>query len=306
MSFSNLKFFVVEALTNLRKSGVMAIVTISTIAISLVLMGTFLLATMNMEGFLAQMQSEALITAYLNKDATLDSANTFYLRLTSLEEVENVKVVTPEEAASELFTNADDQKLLQIGLENNENPLPYTIRIKIKNTESLEKMLKKLKNDPLVDSVNYGEDLYRQLDGLSKLLWIVSLVIVILLGMASLFIVYNTVRLTLFMRREEIIIMKLVGATNWFVRGPFIVEGFLEGMLASTLSIIILLLSYNFILTKLAELIPFFNSTISVEQLFKLSMKLFMMGIVLGVSGSLISLRDINKFSRSTALYEGI
>ena len=131
---------------------------------------------------------------------------------------------------------------------------------------------------------------------MSKLLWIVSLIVVILLGLASLFIVYNTVRLTLFMRREEIIIMKLVGATNWFVRGPFVVEGFLEGLLASTMSVVVLLLSYNFILTKLAELIPFFNSTITVEQLFKLSIKLFMMGIVLGVSGSLISLRDINEF----------
>ncbi len=306
MSYSNLKFFIVEALTNMRKSGVMAFITISTIAISLILMGTFLLATMNMEGFLAQMQSEALVTAYLKKDATLDSANTLYLRLTSLEEIENVKVISPEDAANELFTNPDDKKLLQIGLDNNENPLPFTIRIKIKNTESLEKILKKLKNEPLVDSVNYGEDLYKQLEGMSKLLWIVSLIVVILLGLASLFIVYNTVRLTLFMRREEIIIMKLVGATNWFVRGPFVVEGFLEGLLASTMSVVVLLLSYNFILTKLAELIPFFNSTITVEQLFKLSIKLFMMGIVLGVSGSLISLRDINKFSRSTALYEGI
>ena len=81
MSYSNLKFFIVEALTNMRKSGVMAFITISTIAISLILMGTFLLATMNMEGFLAQMQSEALVTAYLKKDATLDSANTLYLRL---------------------------------------------------------------------------------------------------------------------------------------------------------------------------------------------------------------------------------
>ena len=128
----------------------------------------------------------------------------------------------------------------------------------------------------------------------------------ILLGVASLFVVYNTVRLTLFMRREEIIIMKLVGATNWFVRGPFIVEGLIQGVFASTIAVFLLFLSYNFVLTKLAELIPFFTTDIGVDQLFKLAMKLFMMGVVLGVSGSLISLRDINRFSRSTALYEGV
>ena len=76
MSLSNLKFFIVEALKNLRKSGVMYFITISTISIALVMMGTFLLATMNMEGFLSQMQSEALVTAYLKKTADIDSANT--------------------------------------------------------------------------------------------------------------------------------------------------------------------------------------------------------------------------------------
>ncbi len=306
MSFSNLKFFIVEALTNIRRSGVMAFITISTISIALVLMGTFLLATMNMEEFLNQMQSEALVTAYLKKTAEMDSANTLSLRLSAFDEVEKIQVVSPEEAAKELFSDPNEQQLLQIGITNEENPLPITLRIKIKGGTDLKSLLQKLKNEPLVDNYSYGEELFRQFEGLSRLLWIVSLVIVILLGLASLFIVYNTVRLTLFMRREEVIIMKLVGATNWFVRGPFIVEGFMEGVFASTLAILILSMSYNFVIVKFSELIPFFTPEINADQLIKLAIKLFLMGVVLGVSGSLISLRDINKFSRSTAMYEGI
>ena len=306
MSFSNLKFFIVEALTNLRRSGVMAFITISTISIALVMMGTFLLATMNMESFLNQMQSEALVTAYLKKTTDFDSANTLSLRISALDEVERIQVVSPEEAARELFSDPNEQQLLQIGITNEENPLPITLRIKIKGGSNLKSLLEKLKNEPLVDTFSYGEELFKQFEGLSSLLWIVSLAIIILLGLASLFIVYNTVRLTLFMRREEVIIMKLVGATNWFVRGPFIVEGFMEGVFASTLAIFILALSYNFIIAKFAELIPFFTPDVGPDQLVKLAVKLFMMGVVLGISGSLISLRDINKFSRSTALYEGI
>ncbi len=306
MSFSNLKFFLIEALTNLRRSGVMAFITISTICIALVLMGTFLLVTMNMEGFLAQMQSEALVTAYLKKTADIDAANTLSLRLTSFDEVEKIQVVSPEDAAKELFSDPNEQRLLQIGITADENPLPTTLRIKVKNGSDLNSLLEKLKNEPLIDTFSYGEELYRQFEGLSRLLWSASLVVIILLGLASLFIVYNTVRLTLFMRREEIIIMKLVGATNWFVRGPFVVEGLIQGVFASSIAILLLFLSYNFVLTKLAELIPFFTPDIGVDQLFKLAVKLFMMGVVLGVSGSLISLRDINKFSRSTALYEGV
>ena len=108
MSYSNLKFFIVEALTNIRKSGVMAFITISTIAIALVLMGTFLLATMNMESFLSQMQSEAFVTAYLKKDTDIDAASTLKLRFEALEEVEKIMLVTPEEAAKELFNHLRD------------------------------------------------------------------------------------------------------------------------------------------------------------------------------------------------------
>lgn len=306
MSLSNLKFFIIEAITNIRRSGIMAFITMSTIAIALLMMGTFLLATMNMEGFLDQMQSEALVTAYLKKNVDVDSAQTLSLRLTAFDEVEKIQVVSPEDAARELFSDPNEQQLLQIGITADENPLPTTLRIKVRSGSDLSSLLEKLKNESMIDTFSYGEELYQQFEGMSRLLWGSSLVVIILLGLASLFIVYNTVRLTLYMRREEIIIMKLVGATNWFVRGPFIVEGFIQGILASTVAVILLFMSYNFVLGKLTELIPFFTMDVGIDQLVKLAIKLFMMGVVLGISGSLISLRDISKFSKSTALYEGI
>jgi cell division transport system permease protein len=102
------------------------------------------------------------------------------------------------------------------------------------------------------------------------------------------------------MRREEIIIMKLVGATNWFVRGPFIIEGFIQGAIGSLIAILFLFATYQFILAKLALLTPFFVNNISFDQFFKLAAKLFMMGMILGVSGSLLSLRNISGFSKAT------
>ena len=299
MSLANLNFFMSEAATNLRRSGMMSFITISTIGIALIMMGAFLLATMNMESFLYQMQAEALVTAYLKPEVSISDAKTLSLRLTSLEEIENIMVVTPEQAAKELFSNPDDQQLMQIGITPEENPLPTTLRMKVKAGTHLPPLLEKLKSEPLIDNFSYGEELFQQFQGLSTSLGH-SLVIVIMLGLASLFIVYNTVRLTHYMRREEIIIMKLVGATNWFVRGPFIVEGFIQGMVGSFLAIIVLFATYRFALGKLSELIPFFTASIGFEQMFKLAAKLFMMGLVLGISGSLLSLRDINRFSKST------
>lgn len=300
MSLANFSFFMSEATTNLKRSAMMAFITVSTIGIALIMMGAFLLATMNMESFLEQMRSEALVTAYLHKNVSITDAKTLSLRLTSLDEIENIDVVTPEQAARELFSNPDDQQLLQIGITKESNPLPTTLRIKLKSGSQLQSVLTKVKSEPMIDNFSYGEDLFQQFQGLSHLLWLSSLIIVVMLGMASLFIVYNTVRLTLFMRREEIVIMKLVGATNWFVRGPFIVEGFIQGLIGSVLAIVILFSSYRFVLAKLSELIPFFSADIGLEQLFKLAAKLLMMGIVLGISGSLLSLRNISKFSKST------
>ncbi len=300
MSLANLSFFVNEAGTNMRRSAMMAFITIATIGIALVTMGAFLLTTMNLESFLEQMQAEALVTAYLKPGFAITDAKTLSLRLTSLSEIEDIEVVTPEQAARELFSSPDDQQLLQIGITQESNPLPTTLRIRIKYGNQLESLLQKLKSEPMIDSISYGEDLFQQFHGMSQLLWLISLIIVIMLGLASLFIVYNTVRLTLFMRREEIVIMKLVGATNWFVRGPFLVEGFIQGLVGSLLAIIILFAAYRFMLSKLVELIPFFTANVGFDQLFKLSVKLLMMGVVLGISGSLLSLRDISKFSKST------
>jgi cell division transport system permease protein len=300
MSLANLSFFINEALINLRRAGITAFVTISTIAISLIMMGAFLLATLNLESFLHHMQAEALVTIYLRPEVSITDAKTLKLRLTSLEEIENIEVVTPDQAARELFSNPEDQNLLTIGLQSDENPLPTSLRLKIKPGIKIKPFIEKIENEPEIDSISFGEDIFNQFKGLSYLLWLASLIVVLFLGLASLFIVYNTVRLTLFMRREEVIIMKLMGATNWFVRGPFIIEGFIQGTIGSLVAVLFLFATYRFINSKLALLTPFFATDIKFDQFMKLSIKLFMMGTVLGISGSLISLRDINKFSKKS------
>lgn len=298
MSVDSLVFFCSEAMTNLRRAGLMTFVTVSTIAVALLLMGTFLLATMNMEFFLDRLQEEAMVTAFLVPGTASDRVNALKLQITELEEVTQVSVITPEAAGRELFTSPDDQKLLQIGLAEGGSPLPYTIRMKIRSSQDLQSLLAKLRAFPLVESVGYGEEAFRQFQGFSQLLWIGSVLIIILLGLSSLFIVYNTVRLTLFMRREEIVIMKLVGATNWFIRSPFLIEGFIQGVLGAAIAMVLLVFGSQFIMARLAVLIPFFKFDLALAHLAKLSVKLFLMGIVLGISGSLLSLRDLNAFGR--------
>ena len=139
MSFlSTTHFFVTEALTSIRRAGIMTVITVSTIGIALLMMGTFLLATLNVESFLARLQSEAMVTAFLIPSTSQDTVNKLKMQVTQMEEVNDIQVVTPEEAARELFINADDQKLLEVGMGDRGNPLPTTFRLKLRFSGDLE------------------------------------------------------------------------------------------------------------------------------------------------------------------------
>lgn len=300
MFTANMSFFITEAVTNIKRAKTTAFITVSTIAISLVLIGSFLLFSMNIDSFLQQMYAEMIITAYLQQEIPMSDAQAIKLRLSQIDEIEHIRIATPDDAARELFGEAEDQQLLQLGITADNNPLPTTLRITPKTNVDIAPILKALESEYLVENFSYGEDLFEQFKGLTNLLWTVSSSVIFMLGLSSLFIVYNTVRLTLFMRREEIIIMKLVGATNWFVRGPFVVEGTLQGLVASLVAAIILYSGYNFAQARIAELIPFFTTSIGSSDVLKLSAKLCLLGIMLGITGSLFSLRDLTRFSRST------
>ncbi|MBF0543195.1 MAG: ABC transporter permease [Candidatus Riflebacteria bacterium] len=294
---SNTAFFFREALTNSRRAVMMTAITISTIAVSLLLMGGFLLGSLHLEAFLKRLQNEAMVTAFMAPTVGEIEVSQLKERISQMGEVGEVKIITPNEAISELFLDKEDQKLF--GMSGSDNPLPYSVRIKVKSEKMVEELVQKLKGFSGVESVFYGEEAFKRFKGVSDLFWAGTLIVIVFLGLASFFIVYNTISLTLFLRREEIIIMRLVGATNWFIRWPFLIEGMIQGLIGALVAVFLLIVSYKFIVARIGLLVPFFYIDIDFSQIFKLSVKLLMVGIVLGISGSLFSLRDLTSFSKN-------
>lgn len=299
--WTSLRFFIHEALINCRRAGMMGLATVSTIAVSLLMTGGFMLATQTVESFIARLQTEALITGFLSAATTPEVAAEIRTKVAALDEVAEVVLVPPGQALDELFLDPSDKQLLTAGLGSEKNPLPYTVRIKLKRATDLQSLLTKLRAISFIDDVAYGKEALQEFRGFSDLLWNGSLLMVILLGTGSLFIVANTVRLTLMMRREEIEIMRLVGATHWFIRWPFIIEGLIHGVVGAVIANVLLFIGHKFIVARLAILIPFFRLQLEAAPLFKLMAKLGMLGIVLGVAGSLLTLRDLRAFSRHAA-----
>ena len=297
---SLLKFFIFEALINLKRAGMMSFVTISTICVSLVVMGAFMLGTMGMEVFMTSLQKEAMVTAFITPGTPWSQVQAVQLKVQGFDEVDEIELISPRDALEELFATPADRELVNSVASLDEELLPATVRIGVRSSVDLPALLEKLKGMHEIDSVSYGEETFRQFQGLSDLLSMVSLLATVLLGLTSLFIVYNTVRLTLFMRRDEIIILKLVGATDWFIRCPFIVEGIVQGLIGATFATLLLVPGYSFVLARLAVLLPFFRFVIESGDLTRLIVKLFMMGTVLGVCGSLLSLTDLKGFCRKS------
>lgn len=292
------RFFLREALINCRRAGMIGVATVSTIAVSLLMTGGFMLASQTVESFIARLQVEALVTAFLAPGTGPEAAQEVRARVLLFDEVAEVELIPPSQALRELFLDPNDHRLLQESLGSQSNPLPYTLRLRLKRASDLQQLLARLRNISLVEDVAYGKEALQEFQGFSELLFSGSVLMVILLGSGSLFIVANTVRLTLLMRREEIEIMRLVGATNWFIRWPFILEGLIHGLAGALIAIVLLLIGHRFVVARLAILIPFFKLHLQSIPIAKLAVKMAMLGLVLGMAGSLISLRDLRSFSR--------
>ncbi|MBF0407741.1 MAG: ABC transporter permease [Candidatus Riflebacteria bacterium] len=299
MIIANGLYFFREAITNCRRAILMTGVTVSSIAVSLLLIGSFFLASLHLESFLKRLQNETMITAFCNHGLPDNDIQRIAGALSGLENVAECVIISPAEALADLFLDKEDQKLF--AQVESENPLPYSMRLKVKSDKLIDETTKKIKAISGIESVQYGEEAVRRFKGISDLFWMGTLLVTIFLGLASFFIVYNTISLTLFLRKEEIIIMRLVGATNWFIRMPFLIEGLIQGILGAFASLILLLVSYKFIAARIALLVPFFSMDIDSTQLWKIFAKLFMIGIILGISGSLFSLKDLSQFSKNAA-----
>lgn len=286
-----LAFQLREALDGIRRTSVMNVATVTTVALSLAILGGFLLGLRNLNQALDGLQSAYELTVFLRPETDEATRQLLLKNLTLDRDVASVTFVSKQEALAQL--ERDLQAAGQAVPRLERNPLPDAYRVLIKEGTDFPEFRARLASLPGVDEISSGQEWVAKALALVELARAVGLVLVLVLGGASLLIISNTISLTVHSRRDEIEIMQLVGATDWFIRVPFLIEGLIQGITGAVAAVVLLFLGYSFLVGKIHQIAPFLPLITASGELVRLAIQLVLMGMILGLLGALLSLRKI-------------
>ncbi|MGD9678671.1 MAG: permease-like cell division protein FtsX [Vulcanibacillus sp.] len=285
-----------EGVKNIVRNGSMTLSAISAVAVTLVILGIVLVLAMNVNHLVDAIENQVEIIVELDSTVSDARINIIENEIKNIDGVKAINFVSKEEGLEELKTRLGDQAYLLVGLED-ENPLYDMLIVQAFNPLDISLIANEISEIDDVISVDYGQGTVEKLFTITK--WIRNIGIIFIVGLAftAMFLISNTIKITINNRRKEIELMKLVGASNWFIRWPFFVEGLLLGVLGSIMPIILIILGYKFILDKLSseftlaffELLPLYPLSLQVALL------LIGIGAFIGIWGSLTSVRRFLK-----------
>ena len=291
--FSNLEFFIVEAFLSFRRSALVSMVAIATIIVSLTIFGLFLLSIVNLGNIVGTVSSRLDLVAYTAKDISLDDAGAIQIKISKMPGVEKVVYTSKAEAwkkfKEEFGAKLDLDEVLR------DNPLPDTFAVRVRTPELLPTVAREISNLKVIDEVRYSGKLIDQIKSLVSAVRVGGTALVILLSFATLLIVVNTIRLTVLARETDIYIMKLVGATNTFVKWPFIIEGIFIGVIGGLSSFLILKISYEAVTARIAQALPFLPIIADQALLSVIYAAMVFGGMGLGMLGGYISVSRVLK-----------
>ncbi len=292
MRLSVLGYFLRKALENLRINPFLSLVTLSTIAISMLILGLFTLIYLNVQQFLNQWGDELQVTAYLEETFSRDQAEELRRKVANWPEVGKITYISKPQALARFRSQLREYAGILEGL--NENPLPASLELKLRPQLSrggnIEEFTTRLERLPGVVEVQYGKRWVAKLRIFVDVIKLVGITVGGLLLLATIFVISNTVKLTFYSRQEELEIMRLVGATDLFIKAPFLIEGLLHGfggalLAAGGLLLLMLLVFSHLHLPLRLTLVP--GSLPSIQLL----AGFLGLGLLLGVLGSIVSLR---------------
>lgn len=282
-----------DAGASLVRNGWMTLASMAVVAVSLIILGSSVLLVLNADYLAERLESEVEISVFLQEDLTAKETNEVGRKIRNTPGIAEIEYVPSDKALEEMKESFGDRGDVLDNLPK--NPLPDAYRIKAEDANQVPVMAQSFEKFQGVEMVRYGQGLVEKLLAITHWVRAASLGLMVILGLSALFLIATTIRMSVFARRREIGIMKLLGATNWYVRMPFLIEGVVIGFVGAALAVTAVNLGYVTLLKQLHASVPFITLVSSGEVLFTLLAVLMGLGIIIGALGSLVSIHRFLK-----------
>lgn len=291
MLFRRLAYFWGEAFKSFYRNFWVSLASVGVVVVTLLMLGTLVAINRNIEYITESVKKQVEIVVYIDDQAELADRNVLSQQLAANSGLSEVRFVPKEEALERLKQQFGDRgNYLEPYDSAEQNPLRDSYEIRTVVPEDVPRVAKELQGYPGVGEVFYGQGYVETLFATTRVLQIVGLVLMVALSVTAVFLISHSIRLAVLLRRKEIMIMRYVGATNWFIRGPFILEGLILGVLGAMLPLVAFYYTYGAATGWVGANLHFINMIPSSEILGELTRLLLPLGIGLGVLGSMFSM----------------
>ena len=275
----------------------LSLASISCITITLILVGFSIILSYNVNNFTAQIEKDLTIVAFLDRKTTSEEIGKLEATIKNLDNVLSVTPQSKEEVKKEMQAESEVFNSIMAQYTEETNPLQDTFLIKVKDITLIGDTADKIKKIDKVDLVRYGEGSVEELVKIFDIVKKITYIAVIALIVVTAFLITNTIKITIQSRRKEIEIMRLVGASNTFIRQPFFFEGIILGFLGSIIPIVVCCYGYYFLYNKLGG--QLFTAIVKLVNpsniIYNIMLILVAVGVVVGAFGSFFAVRKYMK-----------
>ena len=291
MKNSSIGYIIGSAFRGMKKHLMMTTASVSVLIACMIIIGTAYLFSQNVSNFMLQIEQQNEIVAFIDDAVPEEDYQSLQRKIENIEGVDTVDFVTKDEALEDYRNTLGEDGSYLDSFSGEDNPLRNSFVITISNLELFTSASSKIASMDEIGFVRDTQEIVNVLISLRKVVNILGVWIMLILGLVSLFIISNTIKIAMYNRRTEISIMKYVGATDWFIRWPFIFEGLFIGLIAAVVCFGLQWYIYTYLFAALFEgidfvqLVPFSQLYIDIIIVFTC------IGVLVGVFGSITSIR---------------
>ena len=292
-NFRIIKNNIKDAFKSVFRNFSLSLASISCITITLILVGVAMLLSMNVNKFTEDIEKDVTIVTYIEKDTTEEDIKSLEKSIKSLDNIDTVTFLSNDSIRNDMSKESDELGNILKQYNEETNPLLDEYLVKVKDVEQIGKTAKEIQEFEKVATVRYGEGMVEELVRVFDIVKNITYIVVAGLALVTVFLISNTIKITISNRKRQIEIMRLVGASNPYIKRPFFVEGIVLGFLGSIVPVLTISWAYIYLYEKMGGIIftPVITMVSPDKILLMLSGALILMGVVVGAFGSSFAVR---------------